>query len=266
MRATIGRRSPQLRGLRAAGIALLAAASLALPAAAATSPTSQGKPVNTALPTITGKAQLGQTLTATPGTWSGATPIQYFYQWSRSNSAGNYVPIAGATQSTYYVTSAESGQSLMVQVKAKNADGEAWADAKPTSAVSGAVAGSVVPVSSLALPDRLMISGLSFTTTPTASGRASVQARIQITDLEGNPVQGALVKAIGLPYSWAGTAQAEPTGGDGWASIVVTPSKTMPASAKHLVLFVRATKPGGSVLAGISTRRLVEAPLAGPAL
>jgi hypothetical protein len=263
MTAKIGRHSVRLRGLHAVGIAVLVAGTLSLAASAATSPT---KPVNTALPTVSGKPQVGQMLSATPGTWSGATPIQYFYQWSRSNSAGNYVPIVGATQSTYYLTSADSGQSLMVQVKAKNADGEAWADAKPTSSVSGTAAGAVVPVSSLALPDRLMISGLSFTTTPAASGRASVQARIQVTDLEGNPVQGALVKAIGLPYSWADTAQAQPTGSDGWASILVTPSTTMPSSAKHMVLFVRATKPGGSVLAGISTRRLVEAPLTAPAV
>ena len=41
------------------------------------------QPENTTLPSITGTAQEGQTLTASPGSWTGAEPISYSYQWQR---------------------------------------------------------------------------------------------------------------------------------------------------------------------------------------
>jgi hypothetical protein len=42
-----------------------------------------GAPVNTSLPTVTGSAAVGQTLTANPGTWVGSGSITYSYQWQR---------------------------------------------------------------------------------------------------------------------------------------------------------------------------------------
>jgi hypothetical protein len=40
-------------------------------------------PQNTSPPTITGVAAQGRSLTASPGTWGGATPMTYAYQWKR---------------------------------------------------------------------------------------------------------------------------------------------------------------------------------------
>ena len=42
-------------------------------------------PVNTGLPTVTGTAQVGQTLTGTVGSWTGAS--SYSQQWQRCSGA-----------------------------------------------------------------------------------------------------------------------------------------------------------------------------------
>ncbi|NDU78485.1 hypothetical protein GWI34_38760, partial [Actinomadura sp. DSM 109109] len=59
-------------------------------------------PTNTSPPTISGDAREGQTLTASPGSWSGTTPIAYTYQWFRCGAnLDNCAPIAGASNNTY---------------------------------------------------------------------------------------------------------------------------------------------------------------------
>ena len=48
-----------------------------------------------------------------------------------------------------------------------------------------------------------------------------------------------------------------PTGGDGWATLTLSPTAKLPRQSS-IVIFVRARKPGDSLLAGVSTRRLVQ--------
>jgi hypothetical protein len=242
--------------VRAVILTLVLAAGLAVGAAAATSPT---KPKNTVLPSIVGTPTVGQTLTAGAGAWAGTTPIKFYYQWARSNAAGGFDPIPGATQSNYMLAAADSGHKLFVQIKAQNAGGVAWVNSKPTAAISALPAGSVMQISSVALPNRLLISGLSFADASAGSGRASIQARFRVTDSQGHPVQGALVKAIALPFGWTRDAREQATGADGWTSIVIAPTKLMPMNVKNVAVFVRARKPGDSMLGGVSTRRLVKA-------
>lgn len=59
-------------------------------------------PVNTVLPEISGVLEVGETLSASTGTWTGTTPITYAYQWKR-----NGVDIPGATNSTYVAQAAD---------------------------------------------------------------------------------------------------------------------------------------------------------------
>jgi len=93
-------------------------------------------PANTDPPTISGTAQDGQILTASPGTWTGTQPITYTYQWQRCDSTGgNCNPIAGATSTTYSVVSADVGGTLTVVVQASNAAGNASAPSSHTAIV-----------------------------------------------------------------------------------------------------------------------------------
>lgn len=92
-------------------------------------------PRSTAPPTVTGTAAVGQTLTATTGTWAGA-PTTFAAQWERCDSAGaSCVAISGATNPTYVVTDADVGSALRVSVTARNAVGTATAASAPTAAV-----------------------------------------------------------------------------------------------------------------------------------
>ena len=91
-------------------------------------------PVNTAAPTISGTPQVGQTLTASQGTWSN-TPTSYAYQWNRAGT-----PISGATSSTYVPVSGDIGSTLTVTVTAMNGTGSASATSAATAAVTAAAA------------------------------------------------------------------------------------------------------------------------------
>jgi hypothetical protein len=73
-------------------------------------------PANTAAPGVTGKPQVGETLTASPGTWSGSPSLAY--QWQRCKAA--CANIAGATGSKYDLGDDDRGAKLRVAVLAGN--------------------------------------------------------------------------------------------------------------------------------------------------
>ena len=105
---------------------------------AATGTVAPAPPVNTVRPVISGTLDVGQTLTATDGTWTGTAPISYTYQWRRCDSDGtNCADIAGATGATYDIVETDAGHALRIAVKATNAaPGSATATSDPTAAVS----------------------------------------------------------------------------------------------------------------------------------
>jgi outer membrane protein assembly factor BamB len=85
------------------------------------------KPVVTTLPKITGIATVGKSLSVTHGTWKYA-PTGYAYQWFRCSSTGaSCTPIAGASKSSYLLTSADAGHKLEAKVVASNAAGSVTA-------------------------------------------------------------------------------------------------------------------------------------------
>jgi hypothetical protein len=101
-------------------------------------------PANTAAPTISGIAEVGQTLTASNGSWSGTTPQTYSYRWQRC--ANTCQAISGATAQTYAPVTADFGDALEVQVAATNSIGSASAMSAATGPVTGpAPANSALP-------------------------------------------------------------------------------------------------------------------------
>jgi hypothetical protein len=98
-------------------------------------------PKNTSLPSISGTPAVGQTLSASAGSWSGDTPITFAYQWRRCDSNGaNCVSVGGASSSTYVVGSSDVGFRMRVRVTATNGAGQSSAESGATSAVATASA------------------------------------------------------------------------------------------------------------------------------
>jgi hypothetical protein len=225
-------------------------------------------PVNTAAPRVDGAAREGSTLSATTGRWSGSSTASYAYQWERCDRAGkSCARIEGATRPTYMATSADVGSRLRVAVIAQNGRGVGSAVSTPTAPVVAQLRAGVlrlrdgrlsVPADSVSLPDRLVISGVFFVPR-FLSGREPFTARFRVTDTRGNVVRDALVYAIGLPYGRVNTVREAATDRAGYVTFTFRPTARQPTRrGSALVFFVRARTPRGSILAGASTRRLVQ--------
>ena len=91
----------------------------------------KAKLVATPTPKITGKATVGEALTAVPGTW-GPGPVPLTYQWYRGTTA-----IPGASAASYTVQAADLGAKLKVVVAAAKPGYETVAETSgPTAAVA----------------------------------------------------------------------------------------------------------------------------------
>jgi len=95
-------------------------------------------PRNTALPSIAGTPEENQTLTASPGSWVGAGPITFGYQWLRCASYGGAcAPVSGATEAAYVVAAADASRTLRVRVLATNASGSRAVNSPAVGPVGG---------------------------------------------------------------------------------------------------------------------------------
>ncbi|UUK67173.1 hypothetical protein LRE50_12365 [Clavibacter sepedonicus] len=89
-------------------------------------PAASAAPTATTAPAITGTPDVGRTLTASTGAWA-PQGVTLATQW-----LSNGTPIAGATGSTFRVTSAVAGTALAVRVTATASDGQTGVATSPT--------------------------------------------------------------------------------------------------------------------------------------
>jgi len=246
------------------------------PTAIVLASTTSGPPRNTKEPLISGTSTQGQTLTANGGDWAGTQPITYAYQWVRCGTDGgkadgsNCPAISGATTTKYVLTASDVGQRIRVRVTAKNASGTVTVASNPTAAIasSGPVLppGAIklpngkysIPVTSVSLPERLIIDSVAFNPNPVRTRQTTLTLRVHVVDTRGYVVRDALVFGRSTPILTSAAGEQR-TAQDGWATLSMVPRADFPLrNGYNVQFFVRARKQGDNVLAGVSTRRLVQ--------
>jgi hypothetical protein len=266
----------KMRWLGLPAVAALAVVLFALTAGIGSARTTTA-PSNTTLPKISGTAQVGQQLTTDNGNWNGTTPFTYTYQWRVCDQNGNAChDITGATNNTYTVASGDQGNTIRVVVTAKNSDGSSPATSDQTKSIIAASSGSTgtttsgcpklaagassVAVADVASPARLQITQVISNPSTITRGTGLFTVTIHVSDTCGDPVQGAQVYATGVPYHMVSIPSMQSTDASGSVSMQFKTMSGFPATPRQqlMVLFVRASKQGDPVLAGISTRRLVS--------
>lgn len=156
------------------------------------------------VPTVTGTAKVGSTLTAVPGTW-GPAPVALSYQWK-----ANGVAITGATAATYKVAAARVGKRITVTVTGTKTG---YTTTSKTSAASAAVAaGTLGPVP-----------------VPTITGTVTVGSTLKVGAGTWGPAPVALAyqwKANGVAITGATAATHKLTTAHAGKTITVTVTGT----------------------------------------
>ena len=97
-----------------------------------------GVPANTARPSISGDAIVGETLTADNGTWTNS-PTSYRYQWLQCDRFGGFCVPTGFIGRNYSPRLADVGGTMRVLVTARNANGSASVRSAPSDVVEPVV-------------------------------------------------------------------------------------------------------------------------------
>ena len=227
-------------------------------------------PANTQPPVVSGTPEVGKDLTTTNGTWSGTTPLSFSYQWRRCDkTGGSCADISGATTTPTRCRTRTAATRCASSSPPRTRDGTDNATSVPTAVVSGAPpsnngcpadkSAKSAPIAELSPPARLQINAFDVTTGPINKQTQSFTLQVRIGSTCGVDIQGASVYVTAVPYNQFNIPAEQLTGSDGTATLSFSRLSGFPASSKQqqLTLFIRATKPGEDILAGVSTRRLV---------
>jgi hypothetical protein len=141
------------------------------------------QPAATGAPTLDGVTRDGSKLTATKGSWTGAAPISYTYQWQRCGSS-SCTNIAGATDSAYTLTAADVNARVRVVAGAGN-----WVSSvsQSASAQSGVVAKAPDPVVTKDEPSAGGPKGGGSSGGKTPTKAAGRKARLSLTQVKMSP-------------------------------------------------------------------------------
>lgn len=94
-------------------------------------------PSNESPPTISGETEVGQTLTASTGTWTGTHPQSYSYEWFRCEVDGQACEgILNGTEPSYKLVAGDFGHRMKVTVTATNSAGSSWSESSLTDVVT----------------------------------------------------------------------------------------------------------------------------------
>jgi hypothetical protein len=218
------------------------------------------KPTPKTLPTISGTAEVGLTLVASHGTWTGK-PSSFHYQWNRCDTTGGAcVAIGGATARIYTPTTSDIGHTLRVAVTAHNGSGSTTASSAATGVVppSGCPQGNAaIPISQLTPPARLDVAAVSVTPAVRRSV-TRIHVRVKVVACGNRAVSGASVYAAAIPYNQFAVGQGA-TASDGTVVLTEARRSGFPAGRNQhlLTVFVRAWKQGEPETAGVSGSRVV---------
>jgi hypothetical protein len=218
--------------------------------------TSAVAPANAAPPTITGIVEDRQTLTASPGMWTGTEPIGHAYQWLRcSTKLGGCAPIADANQATYLLTREDLGSRLVVTVTASNRGGTGTATSARTEHVVAAKprpGADRLPVEEVDSPNRLRIASVRVAPAKLRP-RGSATLTVLVTDRRGFLIEGADVRVAGRRGVTGGSTASDTSG---VAVLRVRAGARLPRS---VVLTVTASNPDDPGTAVTKTVRLAVA-------
>lgn len=243
--------------------AVACAAVLASAGAAATNP----KPPRYINRPVVTTVKVGETLTASPGKWTGANPISFYYTWMYGRP-GLATPIPGATGRTYTLTRNDVGKTVWVQVKAMNSAGHFWANSAPTPAVAGpSTTGGItlvdgrtsMPVRQVTLPNRLVVATAQFDPLRMPT-KGSTTMQVTVVDRYKRPVRGAEVQVTALPFGSLNVVPSAVTDTSGVATITLhgRPKVLDHVPGTAIALYLQATKPGRDPATGVSGTRLVQ--------
>ena len=206
-------------------------------AVAASGSAGSARPAVLTSPLLSGTAQVGQTLTANAGTWTGS-PSAFAYLWRRCDATGaTCTAVPGATGSTYLLTPGDIGSTLSLVVTATGAGGSQSASAPTTAVVAPAAVPPAVTGSLAAQP------GL-------AGAVVTDDARATVTWQPGSVPDGTTVSLVpsDTPVAIPGTG----------LTLALDPAETAPLPWPVDVAYAAA--PAGQVL-GFSTDGVVWLPV-----
>jgi Big-like domain-containing protein len=193
-------------------------------------------PANTGSPSI---SMSGGTLTVSPGSWSN-NPTGFSYAWESCDTSGaNCTPIAGATSSSYALSAADIGATIVCVV---TATGEGGSGSAP-SAKTAVVRASDIPPASQPTATDLLATPSAAVTNQSVTLIATVTAGTSSTALWGT----ITFENGGAAIGGCATLPAVPSG----RSATVACSTSFPASNAQLsAVFTPAS---GSILKGSSS-------------